>query len=121
MKISKALSADVYFAHPYSSWERGLNENTNGLLRQYFPKNTDFKKVTQIVMERAVKQLKESLIKATFVIPSEAWIQQNQYLIDSFLCENNLVQRFLNSHPRKYLGFKTPDQLMEEHRAALAA
>ncbi len=44
-KISKALSADVYFAHPYSSWERGLNENTNGLLRQYFPKNTDFKKV----------------------------------------------------------------------------
>jgi IS30 family transposase len=31
-KISKALSADVYFAHPYSSWERGLNENTNGLL-----------------------------------------------------------------------------------------
>ena len=35
-EISKALSADVYFAHPYSSWERGLNENTNGLLRQYF-------------------------------------------------------------------------------------
>ncbi|MDP0590033.1 MAG: IS30 family transposase [Candidatus Endonucleobacter bathymodioli] len=82
-KISKALSADVYFAHPYSSWERGLNENTNGLLRQYFPKNTDFKKVTQIEVERAVKRL--------------------------------------NSRPRKYIGFKTPDQLMEEHRAALAA
>lgn len=32
-KISNALSADVYFAHPYNSWERGLNENTNGLLR----------------------------------------------------------------------------------------
>lgn len=82
-QISKALSADVYFAHPYSSWERGLNENTNGLLRQYFPKNTDFKKVTQIEVERAVKRL--------------------------------------NSRPRKDLGYKTPDQLMDDHRAALAA
>ena len=36
-QITKALDAEVYFAHPYSSWERGLNENTNGLLRQYFP------------------------------------------------------------------------------------
>jgi IS30 family transposase len=36
-KISEALSPDLYFAHPYSSWERCLNENTNGLLRQYFP------------------------------------------------------------------------------------
>jgi len=38
-KIAKALKADVYFAHPYSAWERGLNENTIGLIRQYFPKN----------------------------------------------------------------------------------
>jgi transposase, IS30 family len=46
-EIETALDTQVYFAHPYSSWERGLNENTNGLIRQYFPKSTDFKKVTQ--------------------------------------------------------------------------
>jgi IS30 family transposase len=56
-KVSKALSADVYFAHPYSSWERGLNENTNGLLRQYFPKSTYFKLICQADVKRAFKRL----------------------------------------------------------------
>ena len=56
-KISKAVLTDVYFALPYSSWERGLNENTNGLLRQYFPKHTDLKTVTQTEVRRAVNRL----------------------------------------------------------------
>ena len=55
--MSEALSTKVYFAHPYSSWERGLNENTNGLLRQYFPKATDFKKVSQAAVIHAVNRL----------------------------------------------------------------
>ena len=46
-KIEKALNAKVYFAHPYSSWERGTNENTNGLIRQYLPKGTSFETVSQ--------------------------------------------------------------------------
>ena len=36
----------IFFAHPYSSWEQGLSEHTNGLVRQYIPKNTDFKDIT---------------------------------------------------------------------------
>lgn len=44
--IAKGLGADIYFAHPYASWEWGTNENINGLIRQYFPKGTDFNKVT---------------------------------------------------------------------------
>ena len=56
-KMTEALEAQVYFADPYSSWQRGLNENTNGLLRQYWPKSTDFKKVSQQEVSTAVVQL----------------------------------------------------------------
>ncbi len=45
--ISKQLGVGFFFAHPYHSWERGANENTNGLIRQYVPKGTDFQDVTQ--------------------------------------------------------------------------
>lgn len=46
---------DIYFAYPYHSWERGCNENFNGLLRQFFPKKTSFAMITQEQIENAVK------------------------------------------------------------------
>ena len=53
-ELSQKLGADFYFATPYHSWERGLNEHTNGLLRQFLPKGTNFKIVKPEEVERAV-------------------------------------------------------------------
>src|SRR5690625_8052226 len=45
-KISSSLGCDFYFADPYASWQRGTNENTNGLIRQYLPKDRELKTST---------------------------------------------------------------------------
>jgi IS30 family transposase len=55
--MARCLGAKVYFAHPYCSWERGLNENHNGLLRQFFPKKSSLLKVTQDEVNDAVYNL----------------------------------------------------------------
>ena len=55
--IAKATGIQVYFAHPYCSWERGLNENHNGLLRQYFPKDMSLAGVQQSQVDAAVYAL----------------------------------------------------------------
>ena len=55
--ISKKLGTLFYFAHPYSSWERGLNEYTNRLIRQYIPKKTDFKDVNHLYVNEITMKL----------------------------------------------------------------
>lgn len=55
--IAETLNCDFYFAHTYSSWERGTNENTNGLIRQYFPKNRDFRTIVDKELIYAMKRL----------------------------------------------------------------
>lgn len=54
--IAEALDAAFYFAHPYAAWERGLNENTSGLSRQYLP-GGDFKTFTGQEIESAIEKL----------------------------------------------------------------
>lgn len=55
--IAQKLKTDVYFANPYASWERGLNENFNGLLRQYIPKGTDLRTVTDEEIAKVQRSL----------------------------------------------------------------
>lgn len=56
-EIEDQLQLSCYFAHPYSSWERGTNENTNGLIRYYFPKGTDF----ALIQEEAIQAVERAL------------------------------------------------------------
>jgi IS30 family transposase len=74
--LQKELGIKIFFAHAYSSWERGSNENLNGLIRRFFPKKTDFRTITDE--------------------------------------EIRMVERLLNSRPRKRLGWKTPYQVFYE-------
>ena len=57
--FTKQTNITVYFAHPHSPWERGTNENTNSLLRQYFPKGTDFSKITRTRLKEVQNELND--------------------------------------------------------------
>ncbi len=55
--LAEYLDVTIYFAHPYASWERGLNENTNGLIGQYFPKNRELTDIDPDESKRVVERL----------------------------------------------------------------
>jgi len=78
-KIAEQLDAKFYFAHPYHSWERGTNENTNGLLRQYLPKTMDFRSITQDQLDHAMNRLNHRPKKCLKMkTPSEVFFNSNQ-------------------------------------------
>lgn len=74
-KIAEQLEAQFYFADPYSPWQRGLNENTNGLLRQYFPKWRSLRKVEQTEVQSAQNRLNSRPRKSLgYKSPAELFI-----------------------------------------------
>ncbi len=74
-KIENATGVKFYFAQPYHSWERGTNENTNGLIRQYLPKNQSMAKITQAVCSTIAQELNQRPRKRHgFRTPEELYV-----------------------------------------------
>lgn len=82
--IAEQLNIDCYFARPYHSWERGSNENLNGLIRQYFKKSSDFTRITQV----QVKAVEDKLNRR----PRKRFDYENPiFVMDKLLFNNRVV------------------------------
>jgi len=76
-QIAKALNASCFFARPYHSWERGLNEHTNGLVRQYLPKKTDFTRISDNTVQHIAEKLNNRPRKVlNYKTPAEVLMMQ---------------------------------------------
>lgn len=77
--LEEHLPVQVYRAHPYHSWERGVNENFNGLLRQFFPKKSSFATITQHRVQQAVRLLNHRPRKRLgYLSPHEVFVQRKR-------------------------------------------
>ena len=75
-KIAKGTGGKVFFAHPYHSWERGLNEHTNGLVRQYLPKTRSLDDLTKKELEKIIKKINNRPRKSLgYRTPREAFFK----------------------------------------------
>jgi IS30 family transposase len=73
-ELESILGTEVYFATPHHAWERGTNENTNGLIRQYLPKGTNLSHITQQQCDRIAEQLNNRpRLRLGFMTPNEAY------------------------------------------------
>ena len=78
--LSQALSLDIFFAHPYHSWERGLNEHTNGLIRQYLPKKVPFDTLTQKQLDKIIAKINNRPRKVLgYLTPYEVFSPYNSH------------------------------------------
>lgn len=76
--LARNVGIDVFFAHPYASWERGTCENTNGLIRQYYPKGTDFAEVSHHDLAQTVESLNQRPRKCLgYKTPSEVFFNNS--------------------------------------------
>jgi transposase, IS30 family len=81
-ELEKRLQMKVFFAHPYHAWERGTNENTNGLLRQYLPKGFDFSALTDEQLRSYVYELNHRPRKCLgYKSPFEVFHQNNKFTV----------------------------------------
>jgi IS30 family transposase len=80
-EIEKLLSAGFYFAYPYHSWERGANENTNGLIRQFFPKQTNFATLCELDIKEVEDKLNNRPRKTLgYQTPNEVYFKEQEQL-----------------------------------------
>jgi IS30 family transposase len=80
--IAASLQANCYFARPYHAWERGLNEHTNGLVRQYFPKASDLSIVTNTEVQKVEDKLNSRPRKILgYQTPSEVFFNAKNQLV----------------------------------------
>ena len=78
-KLEKKVRLTVYFADPYAAWQRGTNENTNGLLRHYYPKGTDFRTISEKEIELVVKKVNNRPRKClNYRTPHEVFFQNSR-------------------------------------------
>ena len=81
--FTKNTKVQVYFTHPYSPWERPTNENTNGLLRQYFPKGTDLSLISKERLQFVQDELNERPRKTLdYRTPMEVF---NEFILDKMI------------------------------------
>jgi len=80
--VAETLAIKVYFADPYSAWQRGLNENTNGLIRQYVPKGSDVRSLTDRQVQHIMQRLNNRPRKALgFLTPNEVFYERKKLTV----------------------------------------
>lgn len=92
-ELTEILGVKCYFANPYHSWERGLNEHTNRLLRQFFPKKTDFTKIINEQVQEAVRIINNRPRKSlNYLTPNEVYFNHTNCQSKCYSSNLNLYQ-----------------------------